>query len=144
MKLTPQVESDGLRAYEQVRAFERLRAWRLPLSYVIFSMIPMITGYGFLKTGHTAIGEIHLATALFFVGCSCFHWHWLLKRYTRNLRLLAEQQQLYGDQLPWVQVEKHLAALDRLKRDLAREKIAMALKGMKEKLENEPDDDEPR
>jgi hypothetical protein len=63
-----------------------------------------------------------------------------LKRYTKNLRLLAEQEKVYGDQLPWVQVEKHLAALDRLKRELEQEKIAMALKGMKEKLENETDD----
>ena len=140
MKLTPQVESEGLRAYERVRAFERLRSWRLPLSYLIFSMIPMVTGVGFLKMGHTTIGELHLVTALFFMAASFFHWHWLLKRYVKNLQLLAAQEQVYGDQLPWVRVEKHLAALDRLKRDLEREKNAMALKSVKEKLEKEPDD----
>jgi hypothetical protein len=139
MKLTPQVESEGLRAYEQVRAFERLRSWRLPLCYLVFSMIPMMTGTGLLKMGHTTLGELHLVTALFFVAGSCFHWHWLLKRYAKNLQLLAELEKVYGDQLPWVQVEKHFAALDRLKRDLEREKIAAALKGVKEAMEKEPD-----
>ena len=140
MKMTPQVESESLRAYEQVRAFERLRSWRLPLSYVIFSMIPIVTGFGLVKQGHTTLGESNLVAALFFVAASCFQWHWLVKRYTKNLQLLAEHQKVYGDQLPWVQVEKHLAALDRLKRELEQEKIADALKSVKEKLENEPDD----
>jgi hypothetical protein len=139
MKLTPQAESEGLRAYEQVRAFENLRSWRLPLSYLLFSLIPMATGIGLLKMGHTTMGEWHLAGALLFMAGSCFHWHWLLKRYARNLQLLAAQERLYGDQLPWVQVEKHLAALDRLKRDLEREKIAEALKGVKETMDKEPD-----
>jgi hypothetical protein len=43
-----------------------------------------------------------------------------------------------------VQVERHLAALDRLQRELAQEKIAEALKGVKERLENEPDDIDPK
>ncbi|MCE0499610.1 MAG: hypothetical protein LV481_16850 [Methylacidiphilales bacterium] len=140
MKLTPQAESEGLRAYEQVRAFERVRSWRLPLSYLVFSMIPMATGIGLLKMGHTTFGELHLLLALCFVAGSCFHWHGLLKRYTKNLQLLTEQQKLYGDQLPWVQVEKHFAALDQLKRDLAREKISAALKSVKETTEKESDD----
>jgi hypothetical protein len=140
MKLTHEVEAAGLRAYEQVRAFERLRAWRLPMSYVFFSMIPLTTGFALLKGGHPVLGELHLTTALFFVAGSCFHWRWLVRRYTNNLKLLAQQEQLYGDQLPWVQVEKHLAALDRLKRDLEQEKIAEALKGVKEKLDREPDE----
>jgi hypothetical protein len=137
MKLTPQAESEGLRAYEQVRAFERLRSWRLPLSYLLFSLIPMVTGIGVLKMGHTTLGELHLATALFFMTGSCFHWHWLLKRYAKNLGLLAEQERLYGDQLPWVQVEKHFAALDRLKSELDREKIGEALKSVKEAMDKD-------
>jgi len=140
MKPTPQAESEGLRAYEQVRAFERLRLWRLPLSYLVFSMIPMATGVGLLKMGYTTLGELHLLTALFFVAGACFHWRWLLKRYTKNLQLLAEQKKLYGDQLPWVQVEKHFAALDRLKRDLARERVDSAPKSAKETMEKESDD----
>ena len=44
--MTPQIETEGLRAYEQARAFERLRSWRLPLSYVVFPLIPMLIGIG--------------------------------------------------------------------------------------------------
>ncbi|HUB68727.1 MAG TPA: hypothetical protein VL981_14685 [Candidatus Methylacidiphilales bacterium] len=124
MKLTPQAEMEGLRAYEQVRAFERIRSWRLPLCYLVFAMIPMVTGAGLLKTNHPVLGELHFVTAFFFMAGSGFHWRWLLKRYAKNLRLLAEQEKVYGDQLPWVQVEKHFAALDRLNRDLEREKMA--------------------
>jgi hypothetical protein len=124
MKLTPQAEMEGLRVYEQVRAFERVRSWRLPLCYLIFAMIPMATGAGLLKMDYPVLGELHLATAFFFMAGSGVHWHWLLKRYAKNLQFLAEQEKVYGDQLPWVQVEKHFAALDRLQRDLEREKMA--------------------
>jgi hypothetical protein len=41
--------------------------------------------------------------------------------YAANLKLLAELDAAYGDQLPWRQVEKHLAELEQLKRDLAEE-----------------------
>ena len=34
-KPTREVEEKGLKAYEQARAYERLRTWRLPITYAI-------------------------------------------------------------------------------------------------------------
>ena len=48
-----------------------------------------------------------------------FQWKQLAARHARNLRLLAELKAEYGEQLPWVQVEKHFAALEELKREIA-------------------------
>ena len=44
MPLSPDIEARGMKAYEQARAFERLRSWRLPLSYVVFALIPALSG----------------------------------------------------------------------------------------------------
>jgi hypothetical protein len=49
------------------------------------------------------------------------NWIRLRARYAENLRLLTELEDTYGDQLPWVQMERHFAALDELKRELAEE-----------------------
>jgi len=35
--------------------------------------------------------------------------------------LLAKLEATYGDALPWVQVENHFAALEELKREIAKE-----------------------
>jgi len=121
MKLTPEIEAKGLRAYEQVCAFERLRAWRLPLSYVVFTLIPVVIGMVMLKRGFTTWADLNfLAGAVLLVG-AWFHWRHLCVRYVKNQHLLAELEQAYGEQLPWVLVEKHFAELAKLKRELEEE-----------------------
>ena len=122
MKPSPEIEIKGLKAYEQAGAFERLRTWRLPLSYAVFVLIPVVNGVLLLKYEHVAMAWGNFICAVLF---SCFGWwHWLrLKaRYAKNLQLLAELEHLYGEQLPWVQVEKHFAALEELQRELAEER----------------------
>jgi len=121
MKLTPEIEAKGLRAYEQARAFERMRTWRLPLGYVLLLLMPVVTAFSLLKIGHTSMAEFNFAVVLVLVVVEVRTWRRLKVRYAENLRLLAELERTYGDELPWIQVEKHLAALDQLKRELAEE-----------------------
>jgi hypothetical protein len=121
MKLAPDIETNGLRAYEQARAFERMRTWRLPASYLLFFLIPVITVIFAWKIGHMILAEFSLVMAVFLAVVSWLHWQRLQLRYSQNLGLLADLERTYGDELPWIQVEKHMAALDELKRELAEE-----------------------
>ena len=125
MTPTPEIEEQGLKAYEQAGAFERLRGWRLPLSYVIFSLIPILNGMMMWKMGHHTMAMLNFLTALFFVAGSWFHWKRLCARYAKNLELLREMEAKYGDKLPWMEVEQHLAAMEQLTRDLEEEKRRM-------------------
>jgi hypothetical protein len=122
MTLSPEIETKGLKAYEQARAFENIRSWRLPLSYFIFALIPVLNGIGLWRAGHTLMSELNFLCAFVFVVASWFHWRRLRARYAENLALLRELERDYGDQLPWVQVEKHFAELDRIKQELAEER----------------------
>jgi len=122
MKVPPQVESEGLKAYEQAGAFERLRSWRLPLSYVILALIPMLSGFVIWRFGHPAMAALSFLAALFFALSTWFHWRNLKARYANNLAMLKKLEQKYGDKLPWIEMENHFAAMEQLKRDLAKEK----------------------
>ena len=122
MKPTPETEARGLKAYEQARAFERLRSWRLPMSFVIFALVPALSGAWMWSIGHTAMACLNFAVAVFLAWMGRFQWKQLQARHARNIRLLAELQGEYGDQLPWIQVEKHFAALEELKRESSGER----------------------
>jgi type VI protein secretion system component VasK len=122
MKPSPEVETKGLRAYEQARAFERLRTWRLPLGYVVFVLVPALNGAVMWELGHRRLAALSFLALLVLALVSWLHWMWLRKGYAANLKLLAELEAAHGDQLPWRQVEKHLAELEQLKRDLAQER----------------------
>ena len=119
MALTPDTEASGLKAYEQVRAFERLRSWRLPLSYGVFVLVPVVSGAGMLALEHPLSATASFAAAGLFGWISWSHWKQLRARYARNVRLLAGLKAEYGEELPWIQVENHFAALERLKREMA-------------------------
>ena len=121
MSLTPEIEAKGLKAYEQVRAFERLRTWRLPLWYAVFPLVPALSGAGLWRLGYFTLAGLHFLAAVLFLLAEWFHWKRLHARYAENLRLLAKLEADHGDKLPWVQVENHFAALERLQRDLADE-----------------------
>jgi hypothetical protein len=116
------MEAKGLLAYEQARAFERLRTWRLPLGYFVFVLVPALNGAAMWGLGHRRMAALNFLALLVLVLVSWLHWNWLRAAYAVNLKLLAELEAAYGDRLPWLQVEKHLAKLDQLKRDLAGER----------------------
>jgi signal transduction histidine kinase len=119
MALNPDMEARGMRAYEQARAFERLRSWRLPLSFVVFALIPAVSGAWMWATGHAVLAGLNFFTAVFLAWMGRFQWKQLRARHARNLRLLAELKAEYGDELPWIQVENHFAELEKLRRETA-------------------------
>ena len=116
MALTPEIEARGMKAYEQARAFERLRSWRLPLSYTVFALVPVLCGAGLWAIGHTAMAGFNFLAAVVLAWIGRSHWKKLRANYAENLRLLAELEKTYGDELTWVRVENHFAALDLLRR----------------------------
>jgi hypothetical protein len=124
MRLPPEVESDGLRAYEEARAFENLRRKRLPTIYAGLTLLMILAGSVMWRIGHPDIAGIGLVTAFLFAVLARFTWQNLSIRYEKNLHLLAELEGRYGEEVPWLQVERHLAALDQLQADLAEEKRA--------------------
>jgi hypothetical protein len=122
MNLTPEDEARGLKAYEQARAFERLRSWRLPVSFGACAVVPALSGVWMLALGnHPILTTLNFAIAIFLAWISWFQWKRLQALYARNLRLLAQMKAQHGDALPWVKVENHFAELEKLKRELAEE-----------------------
>jgi len=119
MTLTPEIEARGMKAYEQARAFERLRSWRLPLSYAVFALVPALCGAGMWTLGHTMPAGFSFLGAVFLAWIAWSHWKTLRARHAENLRLLAELKAEYGEELPWLAVENHFAELERLRRELA-------------------------
>jgi signal transduction histidine kinase len=116
MALNSDDEARGMKAYEQARAYERLRSWRLPLSFVLFAMVPALSGAWMWSIGQTSLAWLNFFAAVGLAWMGRFQWKQLRARHARNLRLLAELEAEYGDQLPWIQVEKHFAELEKLKR----------------------------
>jgi signal transduction histidine kinase len=119
MALTPDIEARGMKAYEQARAFERLRSWRLPLSFAVFALIPALSGAWMWAIGHTMMAWLNFVAAVVLAWLGRFQWKQLRARHARNLGLLAALKAEYGDQLPWIQVENHFAELEKLKREIA-------------------------
>ncbi len=108
-----------MKAYEQVRAFERLRLWRLPVTYIVFALIPALSGAVMWAMGYMVLAWLNFAAAVFLAWMGRFQWKQLSARYARNKRLLAEMKAEHGDGLPWIQVENHFAELEKLKREIA-------------------------
>jgi hypothetical protein len=121
-KPTSEMEARGLKAYEQARAFERLRTWRLPLVYASAPLVPAALGAGAWRLGYPALFAGGVAFAVFIAARAWLEWKRLRRRYDENLALLATLEAAYGDALPWVRVENHFAALEALKREIAEER----------------------
>jgi len=119
MNLTPETEARGMKAYEQMLAFERLRSWRLPLTFVFFPLMGFFAGALLWATHHETLAWLNFIIAAFLAWLARFQWKQLVARHARNQRLLAELRAEHGEKLPWVQVEKHFAALEELKREIA-------------------------
>ncbi len=121
MALSADDEARGLKAYEQARAFERLRSWRLPVTFGACVALPVLAAALLLVTGHANWAWANFALAGAMGWMARFQWRQLQARHGRNLRLLAQMEAEHGEALPWVQVERHFAALEKLKRELAGE-----------------------
>ena len=120
-KPTPEIEAQGLKAYEQARAFERIRAWRLPVTYSVPSVLLMLLGVAAWMTHHLFLSAAAFGLAPLVAVRMWFEWRRWLRLYGENLALLTRLESTYGDALPWVQVEQHFAALEELKREIAEE-----------------------
>jgi hypothetical protein len=118
-QLTPEVEAKGLTAYEQARAFERMRSWRLPVTYALAPILPLALGVAAWRLGYTPLLVAGILFSIFIALRVWMEWKRLRRQYAENLALLANLEKTYGHALPWVQVEHHLAALEELKREIA-------------------------
>jgi hypothetical protein len=125
--IPPRVEAEGMRAYEQVRAFEAVRGRRLPLVYFAVALLMFLAGGTLIELGRVDFGIGMFLVALFFSGSSFFHWRRLQARHRTNLQFLTELELRYGEKLPWIQVERHLTALARLQAELKGEQESNSL-----------------
>jgi hypothetical protein len=120
-ELSAQVESAGLRAYEQALAFEALKQRRMPLLYAALTGLIALCGVPLWSLDHAAMAlGLELLAILFALGAAV-HWRRLRVQHTTNLRLLAQLEAQYGEELPWLRVERHLAALEKLRAELERD-----------------------
>lgn len=122
MKAPAKIEAEGMDAFDQVCAFEQLQRRRLPMIYGAITVLIAVCGLVLLKIDRPGWAVACLLLAIFFSVISWLNWKKLEKQYEKNLALLAELEGTYGDDLPWIQVEKHLAAVEQLKHDLEEEK----------------------
>ena len=118
-KPTAEIAERGLKAYEQARAFERLRTWRLPVVYGAATVAPLLLAWWAGRSGQVAIAHMGVGFTVFIFVLVVMQWRRLLRQYAENRALLAELEAKYGAALPWVQVEQHFAALEELKREIA-------------------------
>ena len=121
MKIPAEMEARGLLAYEQARAFEALRG-RLPLIYIGLTLLFAVLVEPMVQIYHGPLAILCVAAAIVFPILIYRNWRRLQARHDENVRLLTELEAQYGEDLPWLQVERHLAALDQLQRELAQEK----------------------
>ena len=121
MALTPEIEARGMKAYEQARAFERLRSWRLPVCYAVFVLVPALIGAAMWALGHILMAGFSFLAGVLLAWLVWWQWRTLCARHAGNLRLLAELEKTYGDELPWVEMENHFAELEKLRRTSERQ-----------------------
>ena len=84
--------------------------------------MPALLGVAAWRLGYPALFAAGAAFSVFMAVRVWLEWKRLHRHYEENLVLLAKLEAAYGDALPWVQVEKHFAALEELKREIAEEK----------------------
>jgi hypothetical protein len=120
--MIPQAESDaGLLAYEQTLAFAALRRKRLPWIYALFTLALAAAG-GAALAGHVLILTLVCwGCALFFALFAIWNWRRLQALDVRNRALLTELHAKYGDDLPWLEVERQMAELEKLKVEISAE-----------------------
>ncbi len=118
--LPPEVEKEGWRAYEQARAFESLQRKRVPQIYATFFVLLMLATFLtalYHPRSLMALGSFAGMMILCVIGWQ--RWLALRMRHVVNLHLLQDWKARYGPNLPWLQVERHMAAVADLQRELA-------------------------
>jgi hypothetical protein len=120
--MTPEVREQGLRAYEQARAFEQLRRRRVPLLYTLVPLLFFFFGLAAWQWNRELLAEDCFASAALIGICAWWNWQRLRALYARNLALLADLESQHGENVPWLEVERHLAELEKLNAELAMEK----------------------
>ena len=110
-----------MKVYEQARAFERLRSWRLPLCYAVFPLVPVLIGGAAWAMGRTMAAWVCLMAGILLTWLMWWQWRTLRARHAENLRVLAELKKTYGPELPWIEMENHFAELEKLKRTSERQ-----------------------
>ena len=119
--MIPDAESDaGTLAYEQVQAFASLRRKRIGLIYVLFPVVLVVMGVAAWLDGAISLGLTCLGGALLSAFFATWNWRRLLAQDERNRARLARLQAQYGDDLPWLQVERQLAEIRRIQEEEAR------------------------
>jgi hypothetical protein len=139
VKPPAEIVEEGLRAYEQAGAFERLR--RRNALVFFYSLSPLgllLLGWVVGDLGHAALAYACLAGAILSALVTVWNWRRLAARHARNLALLDRLEKKYGDDLPWLEVERHMAALERVVSELERESSGRTY------LDFSPDDEGPR
>jgi hypothetical protein len=117
-KLPPEIEKEGWLAYEQARAFENLRRKRVPEIYAgIFVIVTVATLVIAVTNPRSLVAVGGFGVAVIYTAVGWLKWSSLRMRHTHNLRRLAELEKEYGMNLPWLEVERHLAALAELRRE---------------------------
>jgi hypothetical protein len=104
--ITDAERESGLLAYEQTLAFAALRRKRLPLIYVLFPIVLILVGAGSWMAGSLLLAAVCWASAIFFAIFAAWNWRRLHALDVRNRTLLARLHAQYGDDLPWLEVER--------------------------------------
>jgi hypothetical protein len=121
--LPPEIEQEGWTAYEQARAFENLRRKRVPEIYAgIFVVVMIATLLTALTHPKSLLAAGGFGAAVLYAAIGWLKWSSLRMRHAHNVRRLAELQAKYGLNLPWLAVERHLAALAELRGELENSK----------------------
>ena len=97
--IPPKVEAEGLRAYEQVRAFDAIRGRRLPLIYTALSVMLFLASGALIERDQLLPGTGVLLVAILASTVALFHWKRLEARHRTNLEFLASLEMRYGDKL---------------------------------------------
>ncbi len=121
-KLPPEIEKEGWLAYEQGRAFDNLRRKRVPEIYAgIFVIVTVATFVLAVTHPRSLVAVGGFGVAVIYAAVGWLKWSSLQIRHKYNVRRLEELQKQYGMNLPWLEVERHLAALAQLRGELGRE-----------------------
>jgi hypothetical protein len=117
--ITPEETEAGLAAYEQVQAFGALRRRNMGTIYAIFPIVLLVAGAAIAAAGWPGFGALTAASAIGFALFAWWNWKRLHELDVRNRRLLAQFKVKYGEELPWLQVERQLAEIRRIQAEQA-------------------------
>jgi hypothetical protein len=121
-KLPTEIEKEGWTAYEQARAFENLRRKRVPEIYACIFVIVTVATFVIAVTHPRSLMAVGgFGGAVIYAAVGWLKWSALQVRHTHNVRRLEELQKQYGMNVPWLEVERHLAALAELQGELGRD-----------------------